>query len=57
VNPCAEYPDNAWYKTIGLGPCDVCGSTDCWAAYLKWEARACPDFHAARLRGELEEKP
>lgn len=35
--PCLPYPDDASYKTIALGPCPRCGSTDCWRRYLSWE--------------------
>lgn len=35
---CRPYPENAGYKTIGyIPPCKVCGSGDCWDAYLAWE--------------------
>lgn len=34
---CAAFPDDASYKTIGLGPCDDCGNRFCWIHYLRWE--------------------
>lgn len=38
---CRPYPENAGYKPIGyVPPCTVCGSSDCWDAYLAWEKKA-----------------
>lgn len=43
---CAAFPDDASYKTIGLGPCDDCGSRSCWISYLRWERKTSSSLNA-----------
>lgn len=45
--PCRPFPENATYKTVGLGPCPKCDSLDCWNFYLAWEKQAGITFNAS----------
>ena len=58
--PCIPYPDEASYKTVGLGLCSTCGSGYCWLDYLRWESRLniglnARDYHLVALVDERDE--
>ncbi len=53
--PCIPWPENADYKTIGLGPCPRCGHGACWRRYLSWEKRTGITINAKDHPVEVDE--